>query len=192
MPDRGSDSKRTAAIRAVELVQLPFSLLTMDCFSVAAAAVGLVGDVVRLVTYVREVKNAIGTIDGDIDGLIGELEALEKVQKQLGDECNHQTHQSPGARRQQNLWAYADNTLQLVGVCIDKFRTELQAIYGTNPKHQSLKEAYIRSRRLKNKQSKFQGWRKEIAQHSGILQTLLQMITCINQSVKTPSKLSAH
>ena len=152
-------------------------------FSAAAAAIGLFGQAVTLVNYVREVKAAIDTIDEDVEELIKDLEALEEVQGQLKDECSRQSQRSSVARPQQGSWSYVEKTMRLIQESLKKFTTELEGVYGANPKRQGLRDALKKQHRLRGKASKFQAWRVSISQQNGVIQTLLQMILVVNQSV---------
>ena len=152
-------------------------------FTAATAAIGLFGQAVTLVNYVREVKAAIDTIDEDIEELIKDLEALKELQGQLKDECSRQSQRSSLAGPQQGLWSYVEKTMRLIQGSLQKFTTELEGVYGANPKRQGLRDAFKKQHRLRGKASKFQAWRVSISQQNGVIQTLLQMILVANQSV---------
>ena len=114
------------------------SASTMDPFSTGAAAIGLIANGVTLVNYLLEVKEAIGTLDDDIEELINEVKALEKAHSQLRKECSRQSNRPSAGKHQRGMWSYVNQTMRLTETCVGKFKNELQQIYGANPKHQGL------------------------------------------------------
>ncbi len=142
-----------------------------------SAAIGLAGDVIRLIQYLRDVKDAMDTVEEDIDGLIKELQCLDPVYAQLEAEYNHQTHEGPMDAQQQAIWDALRQTLQKGRESIGKVDAEIKKVYGDDPKVQGWFDAFKKQRRLRKSAFSLDGFRDQIKQYNQVLQLQLTRVS---------------
>lgn len=162
----------------------------MADFQTASAAIGLAGDVVRLILYLREVKAALDTIDDDIDGLVRELESLKRLYEQLEQEYSQHPHQGTVNARQQELWSKLRETLDDGRKNFTRFDGELRKIYGGDPKSQGWLDGLKKQHRLRSRLSKLGEFHKQLQMDVTVLQAWFSIISLTNKYVSPLRKMS--
>ena len=150
-------------------------------FQSASAAIGLARDVVDLIQYLRKVKEAMGTVEDDIDGLINELESLDSLYSQLEQKYTCQPNEEILSAEQIELSTGLRETLNDGRNTFYKFDKTLKTVYGEDPKKQGWRDALMKQHRLRSNTPKLNALRTQIHTYNSVLQMWLIKISLANQ-----------
>lgn len=150
-------------------------------FQTVSAGFGLAGDIINLISYLKDVKEALETVEDDIDDLIKELEASDNLYRQLEKEYDQHFHQRTLSTRQQELWSLLRQTLQDGRASFEKLDKELKRVYGSDPKVQGWLDALKKQHRLRSRTPRLGAFRDQIHTYNSVLQMWLTRIALSNQ-----------
>ena len=142
----------------------------MEGFQAGSAAIGLVGDVVRLVIYIKDVKDALGTIDDDLEALASGLESIKQLYQQLDLEYTQQPHQGMLNEKQEKAWSSLRLTSENGRKNLTRLEKELRKIYGNNPKTLGWVDAFKKQHRLRSRSTKLGEFREWLRMDVNVLQ----------------------
>jgi len=150
-------------------------------FQTVSAGFGLAGDIINLISYLKDVKKALETVEDDIDDLIKELEASDRLYRQLEKEYDQHPHQKTLSTHQQELWSLLRQTLQDGRASFEKLDKELKRVYGSDPKVQGRLDALKKQHRLRSRTPRLGAFRDQIHTYNSVLQMWLSRIALSNQ-----------
>jgi hypothetical protein len=148
-----------------------------DPVSLVAAGVGIADIVVRLVRYLKNVKAIAKTIDDDIEGLINEIEGLQRVHGHLEKEYLKSVTNAKMGDEERRLWTSTGQTLKNGQKLTERLEISVRSIYGEDTQVAGKMDAWNKARRKKNKESMISGLRDQINTYHGALQMLLGFIS---------------
>ncbi|KAL1798238.1 hypothetical protein ACET3X_002275 [Alternaria dauci] len=153
-----------------------------DPVSLVAAGVGIADVAFRLVKYLKDVKAAAKTIDEDIEGLINEVEGLQKVHGHLEKEYLKSVTNAETGDDERSLWTSVGQTLKNGQKLTEKLEASVKSIYGDHRLMTGRLDSWDKSRRKKSKDGMISGLRDQINTYQGALQMLIGFISM--QSVR--------
>lgn len=132
------------------------------------AAIGLIGNVVQLVNYLKEVKAAFETIKDDIQALIDEVLTLDKLYGSLKQECDRQQQQAAWDEPRQRLWTLLQQTLDNARSCFGKLEHEVKEVCG-DPKDLKWRAKWQKQDRLRSRQLQLGRFRQQLSIFNQVL-----------------------
>ncbi|KAK5110685.1 hypothetical protein LTR85_000746 [Meristemomyces frigidus] len=153
----------------------------MDPFQGASAAIGLAGEILALILYLRKVQKALGTIQDDINDLIRDLENLDRLYGHLEQRYNQHPHEGTSNVEHHELWLLLRQTLQDGGIVIRKLGKEIERVYGGDPSVQGWLDKFKKQQRLRSSAPKLDGIGHQIQAYNSILQLWLSRISLAYQ-----------
>ncbi|KAJ6202096.1 tetratricopeptide repeat domain-containing protein, partial [Bipolaris maydis] len=148
-----------------------------DPISLVAAGVGI-GDVAfRLIDYLKDIKAAAKTMDEDIEGLINEVEGLQKVHGHLEKEYLKSMTNVDMGDEERSLWTSTGQTLKNGQKLTKKLEESVQSIYGDHKLVTGRLDGWDKARKKRSKDSMISGLRDQINTYQGALQMLLGFIS---------------
>jgi uncharacterized protein YoxC len=148
-----------------------------DPVSLVAAGIGIADVAFRLVKYLKDIKAAAKTIDEDIEGLINEVEGLQKVHGHLEKEYLKSVTNVEMGDDERSLWTSTGQTLKNGQKLTEKLEASVKSIYGDHRLATGRFDSLDKSRRKKSKDSMISGLRDQINTYQGALQMLLGFIS---------------
>jgi len=148
-----------------------------DPVSLVAAGVGIADVAFRLVKYLKDIKAAAKTIDEGIEGLINEVEGLQKVHGHLEKEYLKSVTNVEMGDDERSLWTSTGQTLKNGQKLTEKLEASVKSIYGDHRLATGRFDSLDKSRRKKSKDSMISGLRDQINTYQGALQMLLGFIS---------------
>jgi hypothetical protein len=150
-----------------------------DPVSLVAAGVGIADVAFRLVKYLKDIKAAAKTIDEGIEGLINEVEGLQKVHGHLEKEYLKSVTNVEMGDDERSLWTSTGQTLKNGQKLTEKLEASVKSIYGDHRLATGRFDSLDKSRRKKSKDSMISGLRDQINTYQGALQMLLGFISIL-------------
>ncbi|RMZ68170.1 tetratricopeptide repeat domain-containing [Pyrenophora seminiperda CCB06] len=148
-----------------------------DPVSLVAAGVGIADVAFRVIVYLKDVKAAAKTIDEDIEGLINEVEGLQKVHGHLEKEYLKSVTNVAMGDDERSLWTSTGQTLKNGQKLTEKLEASVKSIYGKNKLVTGKMDGWEKSLRKRNKDGMISGLRDQINTYQGALQMLLGFIS---------------
>jgi len=148
-----------------------------DPVSLVAAGVGIADVAFRLIVYLKDVKAAAKYIDEDIEGLINEVEGLQKVHGHLEKEYLKRVTNVTMNEEEKSLWASTGQTLKNGQKLTEKLEASVKCIYGGSKQVTGKLDGWDKSRRKRSKDNMISGLRDQINTYQGALQMLLGFIS---------------
>ncbi|KAI1510557.1 Tetratricopeptide repeat domain-containing protein [Pyrenophora tritici-repentis] len=148
-----------------------------DVVSLVAAGVGIAEVAFRIIIYLKEIKATAKTIGEDIEGLINEIEGLQKVHGHLEKEYLKSVTNVNMGDDERSLWTSTGQTLKNGQKLTKKLEESVQSIYGDHKLVTGRLDCWDKSRRKKSKDSMISGLRDQIKTYQGALQMLLGFIS---------------
>lgn len=148
-----------------------------DPFSFVAGAVGIADVTIRVITYLRDVRAAIGTIDADIDGLINEILSLKQVHGHLDEEYQKQTGKGGLSAEETILWEQTKQTLKNGQTLVIKLEISVRQVYGDVRTVTRRRDAFTKQNRKRDMDGMISGFRAQIHTYSSALHVWLNLIS---------------
>ena len=118
-------------------------------FSTAAAGIALIANLRSLYSYLKEVKEGIGSVHEDIDALQEELETLSDLCESVVQLRDGQHSLSSLDPEQAKRWNGLSKPLESMKAAIEEFDVKLRKVFGEDPKRRAWRESVKKWRRFK-------------------------------------------
>lgn len=148
-----------------------------DPVSFLAAGVGIADVALRVITYLKDVKAAADTIEGDIEGLIDEVKALMAVHKHLELEFLKNFNNHALEEKEKMLWIETEHTLKSGQKLVRKLDISVREIYGENRTVTGKRDGLLKQHRKRAKNGIISELRVQINTYQGALNLWLACIS---------------
>lgn len=149
----------------------------MDVFSAVVTAASLADITIRLIKYLRDVKQAAEDVEEDIDSLIREIESLQVVHTQIQEEFERHVQDTALDSKENILWFHTGKTLQETRQLAIKLETCVKEIYGENPHTKGPIDDLRKQRRKRSRDSRLVDVRNQIHTNQNCLQLWFSIIS---------------
>lgn len=140
-------------------------------------AVGIADVAFRIVLYLKDVKAATETIDGDIAALIEQVEALRDVHGELESEMKRSLQDDTMQGKERQLWFRVKEILQDGRTLTDELEACVKSIYGNNPRVTGSRDALRKQHRKRGRESRLLVHRDRVSSYQQSLQQWLMFIS---------------
>ncbi|KAJ4399164.1 hypothetical protein N0V91_009621 [Didymella pomorum] len=146
-------------------------------FSTAAAGIALIANLKSLYDYLREVKNAIGSVHNDVDLLETEVLTMHDLCECVRKIRDRHRQQSSLDTEQAQQWAGLNRPLDDMGIALRIFDSKLRKVYGNDPQGSSWRESYKKWQRFRDVQPALNTLRSTISDSREKLVLWMQSIS---------------
>lgn len=149
----------------------------MDVFSAVVTAASLADITIRLIKYLRDVKQAAEDVDQDIDSLIREIECLQVAHDNIQEEYERHIHDATLDPKENILWFHTGKTLQETRQLVIKLETCVREIYGENPHTNGPIDGLRKQHRKRARDARLVDVRNQIHTNQNCLQLWFSIIS---------------
>ncbi|KAF2480901.1 tetratricopeptide repeat domain-containing protein [Neohortaea acidophila] len=156
----------------------------MDVFSAVVTAASLADITIRLIKYLRDVKQAAEDVDEEIDSLIREVESLQVVHTQIQEEYERHVQDAALDSKENILWFHTGKTLQETRQLAVKLEICVREIYGENPHTKGPIDGLRKANRKRSRDSRLVDIRNQIHTNQNCLQLWFSIISSVVGSAR--------
>jgi len=151
----------------------------MDPFSIAVGTVSLLDVCCRFIAYIRDFREALASVDKDLDLLLEELQAVTLVTtsiKTVYDSYLSRTSETSeaGGSHAGKLWQNVAKVLADCRVRVQKLVDLVENVKGREgPRISKRIDSFMKLLRKQSKEQEYQQFRRDLANYLNTLQMLL-------------------
>ena len=160
-----------------------------EVFGILASGVGIADVAIRVAKYLKDVKSAVGTVEGDIDSLIKEVELLATVHGEVETILKRNVDGPALDPGQKSVWTLTAQSLKQGREVILTLESTIKEIYGDDPKVQGKRDGFNKQHRKRAAEPRLSEIRSQLCTHHSSLQILLELLS---QCVFPSDRLQSH